>query len=193
MSLPREFGTRPDSIPRDVPYLRVPEDLASAWRGRLSNIAGARVGIAWAGSELLEADSQRSIALSKLAPLLEVQGARFISLQKTRPARDAAPDSKAIVDWMAECHDFMDTAALIANLDLVISVDTAAVHLAGALGRSVWLLNRLDGDWRWGLGLDRSPWYPSLTIFNQTAPARWEDVIQRIVTELRRFAQSKAT
>jgi hypothetical protein len=96
------------------------------------------------------------------------------------------------MDWMAQCNDFMDTAALIANLDLVISVDTAVVHLAGALGRPVWLLNRLDGDWRWGLHLDRSPWYSTMTIFNQAAPNRWEDVVQRVAIELHRFVQSNA-
>jgi len=191
MSLPREFGTRHDSIPCDVPYVGIPADLAKAWRERFAGATGVKVGIAWAGSELLEAHARRSLPLSKLAPLLAVQNVSFISLQKALPAGDTE-DREQIIDRMAECGDFMDTAALIANLDLVISVDTAVVHLAGALGRPVWLLNRFDGDWRWGLGLDRSPWYPTMTIFNQTAPDRWEDVIERVATDLHRFVLSTA-
>ena len=186
MSLPREFETRPDSIPRHAPYVSASEDIVRAWRTRLSGIRGIKVGIAWAGSGTLDADARRSIPQSCLAPLLEIHEVCFFSLQKEETANEPPHDAR-LLDWMSECTDFMDTAALIANLDLVISVDTAVAHLAGALGREVWLLNRFDGDWRWGIGAKITPWYRTMTIFNQAASEEWEDVIRRVAGELRRF------
>ena len=96
-----------------------------------------------------------------------------------------------MIDWMADCTDFMDTAALVENMDLVITVDTAIAHLAGALARPVWLLNRLDGDWRWGLSSSQSAWYPTMRIFRQEGAHDWGGVIRRVADELRQFVQHR--
>jgi hypothetical protein len=127
---------------------------------------------------------------------LSVPGAAFFSLQKGEPAatqlRDleqAGWDGPAIKDHTAELNDFEDTAALIDQLDLVISVDTSVAHLAGALGKPVWLLNRFDTCWRWMTGHDDSPWYPTMTIFRQPAPGDWESVLAQVRTELQRFLE----
>ena len=124
-------------------------------------------------------DRRRSIALKVLAPLGEVSGLSFVSLQKDEPAAEAAdpPHGLQLHDFTTDLHDFEDTAALIVNLDLVISVDTAVAHLAGALGKPVWLLNRFDTEWRWLLDRDDSPWYPTLRQFRQPSPGDWNSVI----------------
>jgi hypothetical protein len=127
--------------------------------------------------ELAAIDRRRSIAVDLLAPLASCPGVRFYSLQKQGAP---APPGLGLVDAMAEMRDFADTAALVANLDLVISVDTAVAHLAGALGRPFWLLNRFDSCWRWLAGRDDSPWYPTLRLFRQTRPGDWTDVVARV-------------
>ena len=138
----------------------------------------------------MRTDPRRSIALKALAPLGEVSGVSFVSLQKDEPAAQAAdpPHGLMLHDFTADLHDFEDTAALIVNLDLVISVDTSVVHLAGALGKPVWLLNRFDTDWRWLLNRDDSPWYPTLRQFRQPRPGDWtsavcaaRDALQRLM------------
>jgi tetratricopeptide (TPR) repeat protein len=184
MSLAHAFGTRRDSVPHEIPYLCVPQDLSNRWRRRFEGITIPKVGIAWAGSSLLEADAQRNIPLATLAPLLQVSGVRFFSLQKSDGLRDRA--ELPLLDWMSECTDFMDTAALMENLDLVISVDTAVAHLAGALGKEIWLLNRLESEWRWGLDEDRSAWYPTLRLFRQVSRGDWDEIIGRVGFALRR-------
>lgn len=180
LSLPAIFGTTQDSIPADIPYLRAPTDAAQAWRERLAGVEGLKVGIAWAGSPTLRHDGRRSIDPVLLADLFATPGVSFVSLQKDGPfARDAN-----LSDWTRELDDFADTAALIAALDLVISVDTAVAHLAGALGKPVWLLNRFAPDWRWRLETTDLPWYPSLRQFRQSAPDDWRDVLERVAVEL---------
>jgi hypothetical protein len=147
----------------------------------------------WAGeprkrfSDLAAVDKRRSITLAAMAPLGGVAGVSFVSLQKGGPASQAGdpPPGMALADFTAELDDFADTAALIAGLDLVISVDTSVAHLAGALGKPVWLLNRYDTCWRWLLRRDDSPWYPTLRQFRQTAPGDWETPILAAADALR--------
>jgi len=180
LSLPLAFGTTLKTIPGDTPYLFADAAEAARWAARLGESAGLRVGLAWSGNPGTTAHARRSLPLEELARLLGAPGVRFVSLQKDADA--AAPP---ILDFMAEAKDFADTAALIAGLDLVISVDTAVAHLAGALGKPVWLLDRFDPDWRWLLGRRDSPWYPSLTIYRQPAPGDWSAVVDSVLADLR--------
>ncbi|MBN8891573.1 MAG: tetratricopeptide repeat protein [Rhodospirillales bacterium] len=190
LSLPLAFGTTPDSIPAQVPYLAADPARVAAWRGRLAGLPGRRVGLVWAGglhpdepdAQLM--DRRRSMPLSALAPLAGVEGVRFVSLQVGPASGQAPPPGLVLHDWTDELHDFADTAALVAALDLVIGVDTAVVHLAGALGRPVWLLNRFDTCWRWLLHRDDSPWYPTLRQFRQAAPGDWAGVAARVAAAL---------
>jgi hypothetical protein len=190
MSLPHAFGTTLDTIPAATPYLSADPALARNWQERLFGLDGLRIGLVWAGGPQLRTDPRRSIALKALAPLGEVSGVSFVSLQKDEPAAQAAdpPHGLMLHDFTTDLHDFEDTAALIVNLDLVISVDTSVAHLAGALGKPVWLLNRFDTCWRWLLNRDDSPWYPTLRQFRQPRPGDWNsaicaarDALQRLV------------
>ncbi len=185
MSLPGIFGTTLETIPAAVPYLAAEPDKVAAWRPRLAG--QIRVGLAWAGNPQLAADSRRSLAPDLLAPLLDLAGITFFSLQKDRPA------PPGVVDLMAGVADFGDTAALVANLDLVIAVDSAVAHLAGAMGRPVWLLNRFDAEWRWLRDRDDSPWYPTLRQFRQAAPGDWPGVIARVRAELARMGDPSSS
>ncbi len=164
MSLPLAFGTTPDTVPAADAYLSAePEDVAR-WRQRLSGLPGRRVGLVWAGSSrawmphAVAVDRRRSMRLADMAPLGEVAGCSFVSLQLGPPATQlrSAPEGLVVHDFAADLYDFADTAALAANLDLVIAVDTSVAHLAAALGRPVWLLNRFDPCWRWLLEGDDS-------------------------------------
>jgi len=132
-------------------------------------------------------DRERSLTSTQIAPLLALSHVRWISLQKTdEPAKLADPASKArLTDWTDEITDFADTAALIENLDLVISVDTSVAHLAAAMGKPVWLLNRFAGCWRWLRDRDDSPWYPTLRLFTQSQRGNWDDVLARVAAELK--------
>jgi Tfp pilus assembly protein PilF len=195
LSLPRAVGTTLDSIPAATPYLAADPARAAGWRRRLAGLDGLRVGLVWAGGQRMKwqhlaIDRRRSIALDTLAPLGETSGVSFISLQKDGPAAQAAnpPHGMALHDFSADLHDFEDTAALIDGLDLVISVDTAVAHLAGALGKPVWLLNRFDTCWRWLLDRDDSPWYPQLRQFRQPSPGDWNSVISAVKDALQRLA-----
>jgi hypothetical protein len=155
-----------------------------------------RVGLCWGGGRSrdvsqIAVDRRRSLALEALAPLGEVSGVRFISLQKGAPATEAAqpPRGMELLDFAEDLHDFADTAALIDNLDLVISVDTAVAHLAGALGKPVWVLNRFDTCFRWPGNRHDSPWYPSARQFRQPTPGDWPSVISRAQDALQRLAE----
>jgi hypothetical protein len=192
MSLPRAFATRLATIPAEIPYLRADPREVAAWRHRLAPMPGPRVGLAWAGGfrpqdlEVRMMDRRRSMPLARLAPLARVPGVRLVSLQKGPPSAQARhpPADMALLDWTDELRDFADTAALIEALDLVISVDTAVAHLAGALGRPVWLLNRFDTDWRWLLARDDSPWYPTMRLFRQPSPGDWDGVVRSVADAL---------
>ncbi len=191
--LPWAFQTTLATIPAEIPYLWPDAGEVAAWRGRLAGLPGLKVGVTWAGeprpgtpSEAM--DKIRSMPLATLAPLGGVAGVSLVSLQLGAAAGQARPVGMVLHDWTGELRDFADTAALMAALDLVITVDTACVHLAGALGRKVWMLNRFDSCWRWLRGREDSPWYPSLRIFRQEAPGEWEAVVGRVVEALRKEA-----
>jgi tetratricopeptide (TPR) repeat protein len=183
LSLPFIFGTRLDSIPREVPYLGIPAEARQRWSARLGK-EKLNVGLAWAGSRTHRRDHLRSIPLAAFAGLAKNKRVRLVSLQKGPAQAEIAAAGLPIEDWMSECDDMVDTAALMDALDLVITVDTLVVHLAGALGKPVWLLNRLESEWRWMLEREDSPWYPTMRIFRQTRQAEWGDVIARVKTEL---------
>jgi len=185
MSLPLAFNTRLATIPARVPYVRVTADLGRAWAGKLSGVGRPRVGLVWSGGDLYPRNTLRSVRLAQLGPILEVAGVSFVSLQKGETARQRRDSAVAILDWMAECDDLLETAALIRQLDLVICVDTSVAHLAGALGAPVWMLNRFESEWRWQLRGEDSPWYPTMRIFRQTRPGDWDEVIARVAAELR--------
>ncbi|HTW71686.1 MAG TPA: tetratricopeptide repeat protein [Acetobacteraceae bacterium] len=189
LSLPLAFGTTLARIPGTTPYLRADPEEAASVAVRLAEEApdGLRVGIAWAGNPDTEFDQRRSLDPDRLAPLWPVPGVRFVCLQESGFAR---PASSPLIDLMEGISDFAGTAAVIANLDLVISADTAPVHLAGALGKPVWLLNRFDNCWRWLTGREDSPWYPTLRIFRQPRPGDWDSVLGRVAAALRRAADS---
>ncbi len=184
MSLPGLVEPTPDPANHAVPYLRPEPSQVEVWRARLAPLRGLRVGLVWAGGNrpeqpTLEAvNRRRSMTLSLLAPLAQVAGVSFVSLQKGGPAieLETAPQGLVVHDFTADLHDFGDTAALVANLDLVISVDTAVAHLSAALGRPVWMANRFDSCWRWLTDRKSSPWYPTLTQFCQPEPGDWDSV-----------------
>ena len=193
LSMPLALGTTITTVPRAVPYLRADPIHAAARQAQLDAMdwRGPRIGLVWAGNSRSHSptgaalDARRSIAPDLLAPLLSVPGPHFISLQKDGPA---APAYFELTDFMAEMADFADTAALVANLDLVISVDTAVAHLAGAMGKPVWLLDRFDPCWRWLTGRQDSPWYPTLCIYRQPHPGDWSAVIEELRADLSLFA-----
>jgi len=185
LSLPHVFGTELDSIPDETPYLKADPH---AWTGVLAQMPGLKVGLVWAGRSRTEQphaaalDKRRSMHLHDMAPLFSVPGASFVSLQLGPPARQMRnlPEGAVLHDVSGRIADWADTADLIAGLDLVISVDTAVAHLAGALGKPVWMLNRFDSCWRWFVGRDDTPWYPTMRLFRQTERNNWTDVVERV-------------
>jgi tetratricopeptide (TPR) repeat protein len=185
LSLPRAFATTLDTIPDGGPYVAAPADRVTAWAPRLPH-NGLRIGLAWSGHPANTKDHERSIPFAHFAPLLAVAGAHFVSLQKdVRPAdADAFHQCNGILDLGTDLRDFADTAAVIANLDLVITVDTAVAHLAGAMGKPVWVLLPRTPDFRWLLDRDTSPWYPSARLFRKAGMDTWDAVIARVAAEL---------
>ena len=192
MSLPLAFRTTLESIPARVPYLTFP---AEAWRkasGVPWKAEGLRVGIAWAGSPTHLKDRFRSISPSLFKPLLRQEGVAFYSLQVGPRAGELAEFDGAVADLGPWIEDMADTAALAMQLDLVIAVDTAVAHLAGALGRPVWVLLPLAPDWRWMLERADSPWYPTMRLFRQERLGDWEGVIGRVCGALAAFSAERA-
>ena len=179
-SLPFLLETRLETIPGDVPYLFVPDGMKREWARKLAGIEPPRVGLVWAGRKDFRGLELRSISLEQLSPLFGLGGANFVSLQKGEAANEIQKTGWKILNWMDECDDMLDTAALIEQLDLIISIDTAVAHLAGALSKPVWLLLRFDSDWRWMLEREYSPWYPTTRLFRQRAPGDWHDVVARM-------------
>lgn len=190
MSLPLAFGTRLDNIPAEA-YLRAEPQRSAEWRAKLGALSRPdlpRVGVVWAGGHSgLTEDRARSLTSAQFAPLLSLSRIRWISLQKADDlAKRASASTKAyLTDWMDDVSDFADTAAIIDNLDLVISVDTSVAHLAAAMGKPVWLLNRFAGCWRWLRNRDDSPWYPTVRIFTQPQRGNWDEVIERVAAQLK--------
>ena len=189
------FGTTLETIPRQNPYLSADSWTALIWKHRMSSANLQKVGVVWCGSATHPNDGNRSMPGAALAPLTGVEGVDFYSLQKEIPATDEAklPGELKLIDWTAELSNFADTAALIANLDCVITVDTAVAHLAGAMGKPVWLLLPHVPDWRWLLARQDSPWYPSMRLLRQTQPGDWEGMIQKVCSELTRIGREMAS
>jgi tetratricopeptide (TPR) repeat protein len=194
MGLPRLFGTTLDTIPADVPYLHPDSAKLAQWRSILGNESLLKVGVVWAGNPRHKGDRLRSLAAETLLPRLVMPAVRLHSLQKTPRAADVTTLAKLaddIVDLAPALGDFSDTTAAVAALDLVITVDTSVAHLAGALGRPVWMLLPHALDWRWLRDREDTPWYPSMRLFRQRTPLVWDDVITRATTELARLAHGE--
>jgi tetratricopeptide (TPR) repeat protein len=193
LSLPRLFGTDMHSIPADVPYLHPDPALAAAWARTLGPATKPRIGIAFSGSEEHPEDALRSIPLARLRPLLDLQDAEFHVVQKDIRADDARtlremPGVRAHHDRL---ETFADTAALLTQIDLMISVDTSVAHLGAALARPVWILVQFNADFRWLRVRTDSPWYPTVRLFRQSQPLAWETEIDRIVEAVRSFSRDR--
>ena len=192
MSLPLVLGTVAETLPARVPYVQADPARAAFWRREMGEGDGLRVGIVWAGNPRFRADHLRSPGLPALMPVLDVPGVRVFGLQVGEGRRDldrvTLPDG--FIDLGDRVADFADTAAVMANLDLVIASCTASAHLAGALGLPVWLLLAYAPDWRWMLEREDSPWYPTARLFRQRRYGDWAEVAARVAEELRRFKTS---
>lgn len=188
MSLPLAFATELSTIPAKIPYVHPHPALVEKWRERLPGET-LRVGVAFAGSPDQGLDRWRSIPLAQIAPLTNLEGTTFYSLQMGASAeqiKQLDPPAR-LVDLRDEQEDFSDTAAIVANLDLVISVDTSVAHLAGSMGKPVWILLHNAPDWRWLLEREDSPWYPTARLFRQSTHGNWQDVVTRLERELRKL------
>jgi hypothetical protein len=193
--LPRLFATRLDTIPREPRYLHAEPERTAVWRTRLDDLAPAgfrRIGIAWAGRPTHNNDINRSMALAEFAPIAALDKVALVSLQK-------GAETAAIADYFGrapllnlgtEINDFLDTMSIIETLDIVVTVDTSVAHLAGAMGKPVWVLLPYAPDWRWLLEREDSPWYPTVRLFRQARPGDWAGVLRRVAEALatREFA-----
>lgn len=186
LSLPLAFGTELESIPADIPYLSAQPAMAAAWRKRLAQPDAVRIGGAWSGNPVHRHDYKRSIALADFAGIFD-QGQQFYCLQNQVHSSDldALNAHPEISYFGGDLSDFAQTAALIDAMDLVISVDTAVAHLAGAMGKAVWILLPFQADWRWLTQRADSPWYPSARLFRQSALGDWRSVIGNVRQALR--------
>ena len=187
MSLPRLFHTELSSIPNKVPYLRAEAELEARWKARIGE-HGFKIGIAWQGNPRGKIDDGRSIPLEKFVSLGRVPGVRLISLQKHVGLDQLAGDIE--IETLGDAFDngpdaFIDTAAVMNSLDLIITSDTSIAHLAGALGRPTWVALKQVPDWRWLLDREDSPWYPTLRLFRQPQRDDWASVFATIERELR--------
>jgi Flp pilus assembly protein TadD len=185
LSLPVLFGTTLATVPAEVPYLVADEGLAEHWRRELSALPGLKVGIAWQGSRGYRGDRERSTRLVCFEPLARLPGVKLVSLQKGAGSEQLAAAPFPVTAVGERLSDFADTAAVVQSLDLVVTADTAVAHLAGALGVAVWVTLPLAPDWRWLLGREDSPWYPTMRLFRQTEWGRWEPVFARMAEALR--------
>jgi hypothetical protein len=192
LSLPRAFKTTLATIPADVPYLSAPASRVAAWAGRIASLRGPRIGLVWAGNPQHHNDLRRSVGLKELLPLFAATEATFISLQKDLRVGDAEllGSHPLLIHFGSELASYEETAAIISLLDLVISVDTSVAHLAGALGRPVWILLPSNPDWRWLLDRDDSPWYPTARLFRQSVRDDWTDVIERVGAAIGRLVRA---
>jgi len=193
-SLPRIFRTNWGAIPAEVPYLHPEPHLLDSWRPKVIDPAappaGLKVALAWAGNPTFKYDRSRSMSLDRLAALAQVSGVSFFSVQKghAAPQAQTPPPGLRLVNLAPELHDFADTAAVLSMVDLVITTDTSVAHLAGALGRPVWVMLQFVPDWRWLTQREDSPWYPSMRLFRQPARGDWAAVIKRVADELSSLA-----
>jgi tetratricopeptide (TPR) repeat protein len=187
LSLPRRFKTRLETIPGEVPYLRAPAEVVARWSQRLAPLGGLKVGLVWAGNPEHVNDMRRSLDLATLKDVFAVGGVSFVSLQvgpRTADLKTPENRSAGITDLSRELTDFVETAGAVMALDLVIAVDTSVAHLAGALGKPVWVLLPWVSDWRWMLGRDDNPWYPTMRLFRQARGDDWSVTTARVAREL---------
>lgn len=199
LSLPLIFGTTMETVPAEIPYLQADTDLVKYWKEKLGG--KIKVGLCWQAKPGIFLEKQprtkRSIELKRLAPIAEVEGVVFYSLQQQNGVEqlDDLPDGFVVKkfgpNFDKEHGRFMDTAAVIKNLDLVISVDTSVVHLAGGLGAKVWVMLPYSAEWRWMLDRQDTPWYPGMRLFRQPQPGDWSSVIERVQQELETFVNNK--
>ena len=193
MSLPGIFDTDLDSVPNIVPYIRARPELVKAWSERV-NQETYNVGIVWAGRPEHLDDRNRSCPLQAFAPLARLAGVSLYSLQKGPASEQVAaqPNGMKVTDYSAELNDFVDTAALVSNLDLVVTVDTAVAHLCGALGLPVWTLLMYSPDWRWLIDRADTPWYPTMRLFRPPTPRDWDTVMGQVAANLEAAIQQRS-
>jgi hypothetical protein len=184
-SLPLALGTNLATIPARASYLSADPAKIAKWKDRLKNDGRRRIALVWAGRPTHADDMNRSIALTRLAPLATAPKVQWFSLQKGPSAARVLEFPAPIIDWTAELNDYDDTAALAANMDLIISVDTSVAHLAGALGKPTWVLIPFVPDWRWLLNRSDSPWYPMMRLFRQPNIGDWESVAAQVAGALK--------
>jgi tetratricopeptide (TPR) repeat protein len=192
-SLPWMLDTTIGNIPGPVPYIRSDPEATDRWAARIGRANELKVGIAWAGNPQHSKNRFRSMRFSQFRDLARVQNIRYFSLQKGGASKEAsgAPEGMDISDYTGELNDFADTAAFVANLDLVIAVDTSVAHLAGAMGKPTWALIPFAPDWRWLIGREDSPWYPTMRLFRQKSIGDWESAIERVAAALSELAAGR--
>jgi hypothetical protein len=195
MTLPRIFGTTLADVPAEVPYLFADAALVDSWRSELAFLPGFKVGIAWQGNPEFQRDRHRSFQVARLVPVARLAGIRLISLQRGVGTEQLGAFSKqfAVTDLANRQADFMEAAAVLRNLDLVITPDTSLAHLAGALGVPVWTALPFSSDWRWLMDRDDSPWYPTMRLFRQKRWGDWDEVFERMARELERIGQGSGS
>ncbi|MBR0559303.1 tetratricopeptide repeat protein [Neokomagataea anthophila] len=199
ISLPRAFSATRDVMGAPVPYLTTHTDKSAQWQKILQHDTKLKVGLVWGGGVRSEnsiaymLDRKRSMPLKALSPLAALQGISFYSLQKDEPAYQLPDFPGHITNYMPQCFDMDDTAALVSALDIVVSVDTSMVHLAGALGKPVIMMDRTTNCWRWLQDREDSPWYPNMRIVRQTTFQEWGDVVERVAQLLTRAVHEGAT
>jgi hypothetical protein len=184
LALPKILGTTVDTVPAPIPYLTVPPERLEKWRPKIERLSGLKVGVFWQANPEFRDDWKRSVPAARFAPLAKIPGVSLVSLQKGPPAKDAGAAGFINLGPEYDAGNWLDTAAIFKLLDLVVSIDTGPVHLAGALGVPVWLPLNFSPDFRWLLGRDDSPWYPSFRLFRQPKPGEWDPVFAKITEEL---------
>ncbi|MFL5327264.1 MAG: tetratricopeptide repeat protein, partial [Microvirga sp.] len=191
MSLPYAMKTELATIPGEVPYIHAPAERGSHWHARLPQSGGPRVGIVWCGNPAFKEDCRRSLNLAQIEPILATADVSFVSLNPGIAERERAALAARsnVLHLGTELRDFADTAAVIAQLNLVITSDTSVAHLAGAMGRPVWIMLGFAPDWRFAHDRERSSWYPTARLFRQSAPGDWARVIERVRRELSAMAK----
>ena len=197
LSAPGAFLTTASTIPAEVPYLWADPELTDQWRRQLGEIAGYKIGILWQGSSHYPSDRLRSVPLAHFAPLASLPGVRLISLQKGSGSEQLATVDFPVLDLSSRLDEaagpFMDTAAVLRGLDLVVTVDTVIAHLAGALGVPVWVALQFSPDWRWLRGRDDSPWYPTMRLFRQSRFGDWPPVFERMADAVQAIHSNAAS
>jgi hypothetical protein len=189
LSLPFVLGTTLKNIPAKIPYIEATPILVQEWRNKVQSVTAKRkIGLVWAGSPRYKENRNRSLSLDTFSSLGQLKNIVFYSLQKGEAAQQAEnpPGGMTLIDLTQDIDDFSDTAALIENMDIVISVDTAVAHLAGAMGKPVWTLIPFSPDWRWLLNREDSLWYPTMKLFRQPAIGDWKSVIAKLADHLKK-------